>query len=156
MKKIPQKNYCIALLLIVFTVLVTFLLVSLYNNKDKEFSTIYNYSNKITGNEFSEYFLVSSDFVMYIADRNDLSNEVFEKKFKNKIDQLNLKSKLVYIDKSELNEKSLKELYNNYKIEIELDKLPVIISIIDRQATKMVYVNSKSNVDKIIKYEDFE
>ena len=156
MKKIPQKNYYIVLVLIIFTVLITFLLVSLYNNKDKEFSTIYNYSNRITGNEFSEYFLESSDFIMYIADRNDLSNEVFEKKFKNKIDQLNLKNKLVYIDKSELNKKNLEELYNNYKIEIELDRLPVIISIIDRKATRIVYVNSKSNVDKVIKYEDFE
>ena len=156
MRKIPRKNYYIVVLLIVITVLITLFLSNLYKNRSRDFSLIYNYSNKITSDELDEYLLEMSDIIIYVADKYDNSNTKFEEKFKNKIDSLNLKDKLIYIDKSELNKKSLEKLNKEYKIKINLENLPTIITIVDRKVTRLETVRNDSDVNKILNYEDFE
>lgn len=156
MRKIPRKNYYIVVLLIVITVLITLFLSNLYKNRSRDFSLIYNYSNKITSDELDEYLLEMSDIIIYVADKYDNSNKKFEEKFKNKIDSLNLKDKLIYIDKSELNKKSLEKLNKEYKIKINLENLPTIITIVDRKVTRLETVRNDSDVNKILNYEDFE
>lgn len=156
MKKIPQKNYYILAVLIILTILLTLSLANVYVNKDKYVSNFYKYSNKITCEEFDEYVSENFDLIIYISDKYDLSYELFEKKFKDKLNDLNLKNKLVYIDKSELNKKFLKKLKNEYGINININKLPIIVVIVDSKVIKNVVVSPNSDVDTIIKYEVFE
>ena len=156
MRQIPKKNYIILVILIVITVLLTFILFDIYRNKDKVTSDFYRYSNKITNEEFDEYILESSDLIIYISDKYDLANQNFENKFKNKIDSLNLKNKLIFIDKEELNSKFLNELKNKYGLNINLNELPIIIVIIDKKIIKTVKVEYDSDVNSIIEYEVFE
>ena len=54
MKEIPKKNYYILVVLLVVTVGLTLLLSNLYVNKEKMVSNFYEYSNKITSEEFDE------------------------------------------------------------------------------------------------------
>ena len=156
MRKIPSKNYCVVVVLILCTFLVTLFLSNLYKNREKEISPIYNYSSRITNEEFDEYFLERQDVIVYISDKHDTSNRKFEKNFIKKIDELNLKDKLIYIDKDELNKKSLEELDKKYNIKVDLNNLPIVISIVDRKVTKIANVTEESNVNKILEYEDFE
>lgn len=156
MKEIPRKNYYILVILLITTVLLTLSLTRIYKNRDKLVSNFYNYSNKITSAEFDEYLLESSDLIIYISDKYDLTNEFFEKNFEKKIDDLNLKNNLVYIDKKELDKKFLNKLRKEYGININPDKLPIIIVMINKKVIKNVYVTSDSDANTIIDYEAFE
>ena len=156
MREIPKKNYYFLIVLIVVTIFITLLLASLYKNKTKEVSNFYNYSNNITSKEFNEYLLENTDLIIYMADKYDLSYSSFENNFKSKLDELNLKDKFVYIDKSELNEKFLKKLEEKYKIRIDTNRLPVIIVMIDENVINVSYINEGSNAEEIINYEAFE
>ena len=62
MKQLPKRNYLILIVLMFLTVLVTLSLVMVYKNRDKLTSSIYNYSNKITTEEFDEYMTENQDF----------------------------------------------------------------------------------------------
>ena len=45
---------------------------------------------------------------------------------------------------------------HNYKINISLDQMPIIIIIIDEMVVKNISVTPDSNVDALIEYEVFE
>ena len=156
MKEIPRKNYYILVVLILITLLLTLSFARIYKNRDKLVSNFYNYANKITSDEFDEYMLENSDLIIYIADKYDLTNESFENKFQKKLNDLNLKDKLVYIDKEELNKNFLNKLTKEYDIKLNANKLPVIIIMIDKKIIKSVYINSTTQVDTVIEYEAFE
>ena len=156
MRKIPQKNYFILIGLVLATIIITLSLASLYKSKDKIVSNFYKYANKINSSEFSEYIVENSDLIIYISDKYDLSNEAFETGFKNKLDKLNLKSKLVFIDKSDIDNKFLDSLEKNYDIKIDKERLPIIIVIVDKKEIKSIYVTPETDVDTIIEYGVFE
>ena len=156
MNEIPKKNYYFVVVLIVVTVFMSLSLVRIYNNKEKFTSNFYKYANKITYQEFQEYISERTDMIIYFSDKYDLSHESFEKKFISKIDDLNLKNNLIYIDKMDLNKEFLKELEDNYKIIIDKHKLPIIVVMSEGKVRKTVYIEKSTNVDTIIDYEVFE
>lgn len=156
MREIPKKNYYILVVLLVFTVLLTLWLSDLYMNKEKLTSDFYNYANVITPEDFDEFMTENSDVIIYISDKYDLSHNTFEKKFESKIDELNLKHNLIYIDKEDMDSKFLNKLKKSYKINIDLEGLPIVIAIIDEKVIRNISVTSSSDVDTLIEYEAFE
>lgn len=156
MREIPKKNYYILVVLLVVTAGLTMLLSNLYLNKEKMVSNFYEYSNKITPQEFNEYIIENPDLIVYISDKYDLTYETFETNLKNKIDNLNLKEKLIYIDKNYINKDFVNELKKIYKINIDLNNTPIIIVVIDKKVIKNVSITNDSNVDSIIEYGVFE
>lgn len=156
MNEIPKKNYYILLGLILGTIFLTLSLSYIYINKDKTISNFYMYSNKITSEEFDEYIIENPNLIVYISDKYNLSYEDFEKKFEKKINELNLKDNLVYIDKSSLSKKFLSDLEKKYNLNINRKKLPIIIVISDKRIIKTIFVEPTSDVETIIDYEVFE
>lgn len=156
MKQIPKKNYYILVVLLAVTVLLTLWLSNLYLNKEKLVSNFYEYSNKITPDDFNEFMTENSDVIIYISDKYDLTHETFEKKFENKIDELNLKHNLIYLDRNDIDSKFLSKLKKSYGISVDLEKTPIVVVIIDEQVVKNVSVTPDSNVDTLIEYEAFE
>lgn len=156
MKEINKKNYLILVVLLVVTALLTLSLSNIYLNKEKLTSNFYQYSNKITPSEFDEYMIEHSDVIIYVSNKYDLTNEIFEKKFKSKIEELNLKHNLIYIDQNDIEKDFLKKLKEEYDINIDLDKCPIIITIIDKKVVKNIIVNSDSDIDTLIEYGAFE
>ena len=156
MREIPKKNYYILSALIIVVVLMTLSLASIYKNSDKLTSDFYNYSNKITGEEFNQYRSENSDFIIYISDKYDLSLEKFENSFKDKLNDLNLKSKLIYIDKKEISHKDIKDYFKDQGINIDKRKLPMIIVVVDNNVLKYTFVDLKSDANTILNYEVFE
>ncbi|MBR6690216.1 MAG: hypothetical protein IKL65_02675 [Bacilli bacterium] len=156
MREIPKKNYFILAVLLAVTVLLTLLLSNIYVNKDKLVSSFYEYSNIITPEEFDEFMTENSDIIIYINDRYDLTHETFEKKFKNKVDELNLKHNLIYIDKNDIDKEFLNKLKKIYEINIDLEKTPIVVVVIDKEVIKNVSIENDSNIDTLIEYEAFE
>lgn len=152
MRKVPQKNYFIVILIIIFTILLTLFAVQIYNNSSKEESEFYKYSNKISGAEFNEYASERTDLIVYIADKYDLSNIIFEKQLLKKIDEFNLKDKLIYIDKREL----VDDFLSTYGVTVNKNDLPIIIVMIDGQIIKFAKVNNYTDANTIIEYGVFE
>ena len=156
MKEIPKKNYCILMCLVFLTVIFTLIFVNIYNNREKPVSKFFEYSNSISSNSFDQYVLESSDLIIYIADKYNLEFSGFEEKFMKKIDELNLKNKLIYIDKVELNKKFLDKLDNEYNTKINVEKLPIIIVIENKKVIDTSYVTVESSASDIIDYGVFE
>ena len=156
MREIPKKNYYTLIILILITVLLTLSLASVYKNKEKLVSNFYTYANKITKEEFDEYMLENTDTMIYISDKYDLTHESFEKALKEKLDTLNLKDKLIYIDKSELSTEFIEKLSKDYELNANFDELPLLIIIVDKKVLKTIYVKSNSKVNISIDFEVFE
>lgn len=156
MREVPKKNYYILLVLLIVTILVTLILSNLYINKDKPISDFYKYSNKITVDDFDQYMLENSDVIIYISDKYNLKNETIEKKLKNKIEKLNLKQNLIYIEKSEINKQFLNKFEKNYKIDINLKKAPLIIVVVDDKVIRNEMITENIDLDSVIKSEDFK
>lgn len=156
MNKKLKRNYIILIILLAVTVFLTFFFANIYNSKDNLVSGFYEYSNKITIEEFDEYMTENTDAIIYISDKYDLTHETFEENFEEKINELNLKSKIVFVDKNEINDKFISNLKINYGISIDLSKTPLVIVIVDKNVLQCVYINNYSNVDDFIDYEAFE
>lgn len=156
MRNIPKKNYYILAVLLIATIIVTIVLSNLYLNKDKQISDFYKHSNKITMDDFDQYMLENSDVLIYISDKYNLKNENVEKKLKNKIEKLNLKQNLIYVEKSEINQKFLNKIKNDYKINIDLKKVPILIVIVDNKVITNEVITENIDFDNIIKSGDFE
>ena len=155
MKKIPQRNYIILVVLLLVTVLLTLLLSNIYTNKEKLTSSFYQYSNKITPESFDEFVLENEYIIMYIADKYDLTFEKIENRLQNKIDELNLKHNFIYLDKSYINNKFIKKL-KSYEINININKLPVVVIMAEKKVIKNISIDLNTNVDTLIDNEVFE
>ena len=151
-----KKNYIYLFVLVLATVLVTLGLSKLYQTEVTKTSYAYEKMNKITSTEYDEYIVENSDTIIYIADKNNLSYNKFEKKFIKKIDSLNLLKNVIYIEKEELNNSLNKKLKKNYSYEYDENLLPAIIVINDGVLSQVSYVNEDSQVEDIINYEVFE
>ena len=156
MNKKLKRNYIILIILLAVTVFLTFFFANIYKSKGNLVSGFYEYSNKITIEEFDEYMTENTDAIIYISDKYDLTHETFEENFKEKINELNLKNKIVFVDKNEINDKFISNLKINYGISIDLSKTPLVIVIVDKNVLQCVYIDNYSNVDDFIDYEAFE
>ncbi len=156
MKKIPGKNYFILAILILVTVVLTLVLSNIYLAKSRKVSEFFEYSNKITPSELDVYLTENPDVIIYISDKYNLENTTVEKKLKEKLDSTNLKDKMIYIDKSEIDNKFISKIKENYNIDIDINKLPIIIVVIDGEYKQSIYVNNGSDADTFIDYEAFE
>ena len=153
MKQIPKKNYIILFFIILFTLTLTIALSNGYKSKKLSESALYMYSNKITYKEFDVYVTEHPDSIIYISNKYDNSNEEIELKLIDRLEKLNLKNYFVYINASN---KLLNKINKEYKLKIDINKLPVILVILDNQVANYSYVGDNSNIDDIIDFGDFE
>ena len=151
-----KKNYVYLAVLLIATVALTLFLSSLYKRETLENSYLYEKLNKITATEFEEYMLEHPDTIIYIANKNDLDNNKFEKKFENKLEKLNLLENIIYIEKEEVTSSLEKELKEKYSYKYSEEKIPTIIIISDGQFIESAVVNENSDVNTIVDYGVFE
>ena len=154
MKKKPFKNYVILAVLIIATVFITLIASNIYLTNNKKVSEFYEISNKVNSDEFLQYLYENPDVIIYISDKYDLTYGEFEKKFDNKLEELNLKENFVYIEKNEINKEFLNQLQS--KNNINIDNTPIVIVIIDKTIQSYTYINQSTNVDTFIQYDIFE
>ena len=151
-----KKNHIYLAVLLIATVGLTFLLSSIYNKEVNSVSYSYENLNKITSVEFEEYMMENTETIIYISDKNDLRNNKFEKKFINKLENLNLLEKTIYIEKDELNNNFKELLKTNYNYKIDEKQLPIIIVIDSGEVVQNVIIDKNSNIDMVIDYGVFE
>ena len=150
-----KKNYIYLTILLIATVIVTILLANLYTKETTKTSYSYNNLNKITSNEFEEYMMEHTDAIIYIADKESLSNNKLEKKFIKKLEKLNLLENTIYIDKNEITTEFQKLLKDDYSYEYNEKSLPTIIVVSDAEIIQVSKIEKDVNIDTLIDYEVF-
>ena len=153
MRKIPFKNYIYYVLLIIVTILLTLFLSNSYLDKKKKESEFYNYSNKITWKELDEFIIENPDAILYIGNKYDNGNKDFEKQLEEKIEELNIKEKIVFIN---FNNKLSNKLNLKYKLNINANKLPVIVFFNEKLIKSYYYVSDLYSIDYLINKEEIK
>ncbi len=163
-KKIKKKNYVYALLVLVGAVLLTLYIFSWYQVK-KEEKLLTSYlikTNTIENNvedikSFKQISLeMPSSYFVYISYTKDEEVYNFEKRLKRKIDKYKLNDMFYYINVTDLKEENsnyLDVIKKELKID-KLDKIPVIIYVIDGDIKKENVLTGKNN--KMVSIEDFQ
>lgn len=115
--KIPKHNYIIYLILVVFTVGVTFLLSNWYKvGKDlKQENTIMSeFLVGINEKEFENYIIENNNVIIYLASGKDEQLNNFEKEFKNLIIDCGLQNQVRFINLDNVDDAFFDKLNKHY------------------------------------------
>lgn len=144
-KKIPVKNYIIALLIVIITVALTILIANTYNNK-KEYEESQNirmgFLDKIDKNSIGNYIVENHDVIIYISDSSNIELEEYETQLKRMIIAMEYEKEIVYLDAKDLDD----EFYNNFKQNYFNDdlksidlKIPNLLIVENGKVSKILY-----------------
>ena len=122
MREIPKKNYLFVLIMAVVVVIITFVLMNLYNANKKEAYSSYvkEIVHEIMLDDLDNYLQEHPDAILYI-NTNDETNKKLEKEIKNLIARHNIQQYFVYIENN-------KDITKKYKLK---DNNPVFIAYKD-------------------------
>ena len=122
MREIPKKNYLFVLIMAVVVVIITFILMNLYNANKKEAYSSYvkEIVHEIMLDDLDNYLQEHPDAILYI-NTNDETNKKLEKEIKNLIARHNIQQYFVYIENN-------KDITKKYKLK---DNNPVFIAYKD-------------------------
>lgn len=122
MCEIPKKNYLFVLIMAVVVVIITFVLMNLYNANKKEVYSSYvkEIAHEIMLDDLDNYLQEHPDAILYI-NTNDEANKKLEKEIKNLIARHNIQQYFVYIENN-------KDITKKYKLK---DNNPVFIAYKD-------------------------
>ena len=144
-REIPKKNYVIVVIMAIVVIALVFYLAKLYTNAtlNQNSSVISNYLSNVTLEEMDNYLLENPDIIVYWADREDLTNEKFEKQLKKYIVKNNLQKYFVFVDIKDIDVKKIESISNKYlskKIKnVTLETKPSLLIIEDSKIVEVVY-----------------
>lgn len=149
-RQIPTKNYVILMLLSLFTILLVFGLVNLYNKNNHKEQTAMTFLLKIKENELRNYITENRDTIIYMASSNKEKTKEVETNLKDYILNNDLSNDIVYLDLSEVSEHFYTDFSNNYlnqSSKLDLLKEPVIVIIDDGKVTD--YLNNLETEEQL-------
>jgi hypothetical protein len=148
MRKIPKKNYLYVAILSIFTIMLTFYLVNLYNNNtDKRISFV----SEIKENELKSYTTETHEAIIYMSSKNNKSIEQFENDLEKYTLENNLEDKYVYLDLSLVNNNFYNEFYINYINESDIGNFKIIepTIVLIKNGKVISYKNNLNNIEEI-------
>ena len=149
MRKIPLRNYFYLLVILIVSVLVVVNVATMYKLSKRVETEFYTYSNNISSKEFENYITEYPDAIIYIYDKYSTDYYEFECKLKEKIDTEYLKNNFVYIDKRDLTKKFLKQLKEDYNVELKYNNKPIIMVVEDKQITNIIEISDEYEVTNL-------
>ena len=108
MRKISMKNYIIALVISLFTVLLVFNLMNIYNKRD----TKVNFLNEIKEADLDYYIAENTNVIIFMS--SGKKSKDIEKQFKKYLDNKDLKDNIIYVDLNEISNKFNQNFSNKY------------------------------------------
>ena len=150
MRKIPVKNYAIAVVIMIITILATFISASIYldnvNVFDKEY--LKNLS-EIKIDEIDNYIIEAHDIMIYATD-SESTNKYVDREFEKIINKYNLSQDIVYLNLNEIDDTLYKEFIKKYNINGEINSNTLLI-FKDGTLSKIINLNER-NVELTNKY----
>ena len=144
MRKIPIKNYIIALIISLLTVVVVLDLMSIYNNRDTKIKFI----TEIKDKDVNYYIAENNDTLIYFSSGKKAKN--IEKEFKEYLKDKEFN--IIYIDLDDINDNFKRDFISiyvpvSYKLEITD---PSLILIENKQVS-----NYLTNINDFTQIKDF-
>ena len=147
MREIPKKNYIIMLVILVAIVITTITVASVYNNRLRKTSIMYNYLSEIKKKDIDTYLIEKSNIILYISDKYDLTHEEIEQKLKNDMINYNISNYFVYLNVNndlDFIEKINKKYAGNLN-----KKIPVLIVFEEGKIKNAYYDLENINLEEI-------
>lgn len=140
MRQIPKKNYIYALLILVITVPLTFLLINTFKNNKEEYKIKII---EIKENELNNYLTETTETVIYYS-----SNEFEElnKQVDKYVSKSEFKENTVYLDSSLVSENFEKTFIQKYNAKNM--KQPCLLLIENGKVTHSVTVEDKKDIKR--------
>ncbi len=151
-----NKNKILLIIILIVTVLLVFAFTKFYKNNYKKQSVIFEYAKEIRPNDFSQYMVESTDIIILVSDKYDISNDIIFEKLINDLNKNDLKDKLICIDKNLIKDSFLSTLRTVYDIDLDISKIPAIILVSDRVVENISYLNNDTDLEKVIDYQEFK
>ena len=143
----PLKNYFIYFALILITIVLTLFLANNYLKDKENKSVLYGFVNEIKPEDFEQYVTERPNVMIYISNIKS-DNDKFEKKFKRKIESLNIVEDVVFINKDNINYKFIDLLKSKYNLELRTN-LDSLIIINDNKVVNYIYINDNVDLSSI-------
>lgn len=150
MRKIPVKNYVIAVIIMIITILATLIAASIYlDSVDINSKEYLNTLSEIKFDEIDNYIIEAHDVIIYITD-SESSNKVVDREFERIINKYNLNQDVVYLNLNGLDE----SLYNVFALKYNINgtiNSNTLLIFKDGTLTKTINLNER-NVKLTNKY----
>ena len=150
LREVPIKNYIYLFLVLLGSVLFLIYIYTWYNtyNENKLYTSIMNnYLTVINYNELDNYITENKDAILYVSILGDKEINRFEEKFKNSIQDKNLKNNILYLDITNENIANATK-----KLQIE-EEFPYLVIYTNGQITDTYSIaEDKYSTTKTIQY----
>ena len=104
MRKVPVKNYVIAVIIMIVTILLTFICANIYRDSvDLKNKNYLNSLSVINKDEIDNYVVEAHDIMIYMTDR-ELTNKKIDRDFESIITKNDKKEYVVFLNLSGLDE----------------------------------------------------
>lgn len=124
-KQIPKKNYIILSIIVIITVILTFLARNTYleiKKANEKNSVMANFLVVLNEKELDNYILENQNAIIYFSDSKDEKNNEIEEKIKKLISEVGIENQMIFLDYKKMNEQSIKKFKNKYFDENIKDK----------------------------------
>lgn len=125
-KNIPFRNYIILAVVLLLSIAVVIYFYMWYGEIEEsklENPIMDDYLNVINYNELDDYLIENKDVVIYVSILDNDETRIFEKEFKEVVDDYSLSNDILYLN---LTNES-KKIFNSFKDDYNIDSLPCII-----------------------------
>lgn len=116
MRKIPTKNYIIALIITIVTLLLTLFLTNYFLDKreyENETNMVMNFVSEVKSEEFDNFIVENQDIMIYISN-SDIADKELQKKVKKIITKGEFSDDMVYLNMKNIDESFYQHLSDNY------------------------------------------
>ena len=153
-RKIPFKNYIIISVILIISVAIVVYLANWYQTTNmyyKNISIIADFIKEVKVSEIDNYITENPDFVIYLANKNEILNVKFEKSLKKLITKNDLQKQFIFVDKSAFDNENFREFITKHGNDIEEFSLNDCIIIIDNQQIKdLIIINESFHDAKMV------
>ena len=151
-KNIPFKNYIfLSMILIVSIVVIIYFYMWYSEIEESKINTpiMDDYLSVINYNELDDYLIENKDVLIYVSVLNNDKIRNFENKFKKKVNEYSLNNKILYLNLTGENNKTV----NSFMKEYNVDSLPCLTSFKNGKVTDVYTIsNSNYDIDLLISY----
>lgn len=150
---IPKRNYVIFLVLVIFTVALTFLFSHWYNkvqDLNKKDTIMSEFLVRVNEKEFENYIVENNNVMIYLASSKDEALNEFETELKDLIIEYGLETQMIFIDLENIEDEFLIDLKNEYFVDniknVNIGNYTNILIMENGKITSVLY-NKETLVD---------
>ena len=144
MRKVPVRNYIVAVIVMVVTILATLISANIYMDSiDMKNKNYLNTLSAINVDEIDSYVVEAHDIMIYMTDR-ELTNKKIDRDFESIITKKDKKEYVVFLNLNGLDDTFYSNFSSKYNVDKGSLKSNTLIIFKDGKVNKVINFNEKS------------